>query len=86
MTNEQAAALLKNLVPPGPSLIADSEKYREVLTGALVTLVTRAVAAERERNARVAQDIWVDARDTEWDEGVNYAKRLIAAAIRRGDP
>lgn len=86
MTDEEAAALVKSLVPPGSILIGDSEKYREVLTGALVTLVARAVAAERERCARVAQDIWVNARDTEWDEGVNYAKRRIVAAIRRGEP
>jgi len=26
---------------------------------------------------------FIQARDTEWDEGVNYAKRFIAAAIRR---
>lgn len=84
MTPEEAAALVKNLVPPGPILIGDSEKYRQVLTDALVVIVTRAVAAERECCARVAQDIWIDARDTEWDEGVNYAKRRIAAAIRRG--
>lgn len=25
---------------------------------------------------------FIEARDTEWDEGVNYAKRFVAAAIR----
>ena len=38
MTDEQAAALVKNLVPPGPILIGDSEKFREVLTSALVAI------------------------------------------------
>lgn len=26
---------------------------------------------------------FIQAQDTEWDEGVNYAKRFIAKAIRR---
>lgn len=37
-----------------------------------------------EECARIAEDPgFIDARDSEWDEGVNFAKRYIADAIRR---
>lgn len=37
----------------------------------------------RERCAAVAENPgFIEARDSEWDQGVNYAKRYIAAAIR----
>lgn len=38
---------------------------------------------ERERCAQIAENPgFIEARDTEWDEGVNFAKQFIAAAIR----
>lgn len=41
----------------------------------------------RETAARIAENPgFIQARDTEWDEGVNYAKRYIAAAIRSAPP
>ena len=43
-----------------------------------------AIAVVIERCAEVAEcPGFVQARDTEWDDGFNYAKRLIAAAIRK---
>lgn len=60
----------KSLVPPGPILIGDSEKFCEVLTDTLVAIAARAVAAERERCLRIMR------------EEVSAAKR---AAIRRGE-
>lgn len=43
-----------------------------------------AIAVVIERCAEVAEDPgFVQARDTEWDTGFNYAKRIIAAAIRK---
>lgn len=45
-----------------------------------------AVAAEREACARLAEKVWFDAHDTEWDGGVECAKGKIAFAIRaRGE-
>jgi hypothetical protein len=44
--------------------------------------IEKAVAAERERCARIAERIGVEAMDAQWDQGVEDAKRLIAAAIR----
>lgn len=42
------------------------------------------IAVVIERCAEVAEDPgFVQARDTEWDTGFNYAKRIIAAAIRK---
>ena len=36
-----------------------------------------------EEAAKVAfNPVFIQARDTEWDEGVNYAKRFISNAIR----
>lgn len=35
-----------------------------------------------EQCANVAERIWFDARDTDWDAGVNSGKRAIAKAIR----
>lgn len=43
-----------------------------------------AIAVVIERCAKVAEGPgFVQARDTEWDTGFNYAKRIIAAAIRK---
>lgn len=43
-----------------------------------------AIAVVIERCAEVAEcPGFVQARDTEWDTGFNYAKRIIAAAIRK---
>lgn len=48
-------------------------------------MVAQAIAAERERCAQIAENPgFIQARDTEWDIGVNYAKQYIAMAIRRG--
>jgi hypothetical protein len=35
-----------------------------------------------ERAAKVAEKIWLDAHDTDFDVGVNSAKRAIASSIR----
>jgi len=50
-------------------------------------LIEIGCAEQRERDARVAESGgFIQATDTEWDEGVNYARRFIAAAIRnQGD-
>lgn len=41
---------------------------------------------ERDRCAALAENPgFIEARDTEWDEGVNYAKKFIASAIRASD-
>lgn len=46
-------------------------------------VIRRAVLVERERCAKIAENPgFIQAQDTEWDEGVNYAKRFIAEAIR----
>ena len=40
-------------------------------------------AEQKEACARVAETKpFIQARDTDWDEGVNYARKAIAAAIR----
>lgn len=45
-----------------------------------------AVLRERERCAQIAENPgFIEARDTEWDEGVNYAKKFIAEAIRHSE-
>lgn len=49
---------------------------------AAIELAADAVKAEREACARLAEHVWFDARDTEWDGGVECAKGKIAAAIR----
>ena len=75
------------------ALETDGEKLRQ-LTGEdhgpvfLIDGDDEIAAAERERCAKIAENPgFIEARDTEWDEGVNYAKRFIAAAIRgRGQP
>lgn len=49
-----------------------------------LTAIRNAIRAENERCAGVADNPgFIEARDTEWDVGVNYAKRYIATAIRR---
>jgi hypothetical protein len=35
-----------------------------------------------EEAAKVSEGIWLDAHDTDWDQGVNSAKRAIAMAVR----
>lgn len=35
-----------------------------------------------EEAAKLSERVWLDAHDTEWDRGVNSAKRVIASAIR----
>lgn len=53
---------------------------------ALDALDKAAREIERERCAKIAETPgFIECRDTDWDEGVNFAKRFIAAAIRRGD-
>lgn len=82
-------------------LAAERERYaaerklcEEALAAAIkdtadkvVPMIRQAVAAERERCAKIAEENpgFIEARDTEWDEGVNFAKRFIAAAIRKGE-
>lgn len=47
--------------------------------------VAEAIAAERERCAKIAENPgFIQAQDTEWDMGVEYAKPFIARAIRSG--
>src|SRR3954447_22878961 len=46
-------------------------------------VVREEVERERERCAKVAENPgFIQATDTDWDEGVNHAKKFIAAAIR----
>jgi len=46
----------------------------------------QALIAERERCAKIAENPgFIQAQDTEWDAGVNYAKRFIANAIRNAE-
>lgn len=46
-------------------------------------VVREEVERERDRCARLAENPgFIRAQDTEWDEGVNYAKRFIANVIR----
>lgn len=46
-------------------------------------VIREEVERERDRCAALAENPgFIQARDTEWDEGVNYAKRIIAEAIR----
>lgn len=43
-----------------------------------------AIAVVREEAAKIAENPgFIQAQDTEWDEGVNYVKAFIAAALRR---
>ena len=59
-----------------------AELYRDDLEAAFSALVD----AEREACAQIAEKFREWARDTAWDEGVEHAKREIAAAIRaRGE-
>ena len=54
----------------------------ETPTGRAIRLIRE---DERERCAKIAENPgFIEGRDSEWDEGVNYAKRFIADAIRRG--
>lgn len=49
--------------------------------------IEEAVAAEREACARTAANPgFIRAQDTEWDDGVEYAKLFIATAIRARKP
>ena len=51
------------------------------------TVRQQAEDAMREHCAEVALSPgFIEARDTEWDTGVNYAKRYIATAIRATPP
>ena len=46
-------------------------------------LLANMIAQERERCAKVAENPgFIEAWDTDWDEGVNHAKTFIANAIR----
>lgn len=50
----------------------------EVAAGIVSTLSAQVI----EECAAVAERLFLDATDTEWDEGVNTAKREIAKSIR----
>lgn len=50
---------------------------------AMESLEWAATEIERERCAKIAENPgFIQAQDTDWDLGVNYAKKFIAAAIR----
>jgi len=60
----------------------NGEQHYQCWTGPTPAAVLR----ERERCAKIAENPgFIQAQDTEWDEGVNYAKRFIANAIRNGE-
>ena len=40
-----------------------------------------ALGAENERLRDIPNRIWAEARDSEWDEGFNYAVKLFRAAL-----
>ena len=40
-----------------------------------------ALSAENERLRDIPNRIWAEARDSEWDEGFNYAVKLFRAAL-----
>jgi len=40
-----------------------------------------ALSAENERLRDIPYRIWAEARDSEWDEGFNYAVKLFRAAL-----
>ena len=40
-----------------------------------------ALSAENERLRDTPNRIWAEARDSEWDEGFNYAVKLFRAAL-----
>jgi hypothetical protein len=54
----------------------------EVTVEKLAAALRDAENAAYERAAHVALNIWMDAHDTDFDVGVNTAKRTIATAIR----
>jgi len=48
-----------------------------------IALVSRALKDEREACAKIAEsEPFIEARDTEFDTGVNLARKVIASAIR----
>ena len=51
------------------------------LAEAIDKAIEEARIAAIEQAAHVSRHIWFDAQDTEWDRGVNSAKRAIADAI-----
>jgi len=66
-----------------PGMIRHKLADKIELTQAFAAHRQQAEDAMLERCARVALSPgFIEARDTEWDEGVNYAKRYIATAIR----
>ena len=84
---ERAREILAPLFNPEPHpLRADWSDAHSMDSADLVGLLADAIRAARnealEEAARVADKIWLDAQDTEWDRGGNSAKRSIAAAIR----
>ena len=60
-----------------------ADSVTDLHVGITARAVVEAIMIERERCAKIAESPgFIQAQDTEWDEGVNYAKRFIAAAIR----
>ncbi len=77
--DREAARPFMNRYLDGSSFCED----REDLAKTLARHRARAEVAATERAAKVAESPgFIQARDTEWDEGINHAKRFIAAAIR----
>jgi hypothetical protein len=59
--------------------------FERDLTFRLDVFAAEAIAAERERCVKIAENPgFIQAQDTEWDMGVEYAKAFIARAIRSG--
>jgi hypothetical protein len=94
-----AASALSETKEPGakPAAAGDLERARalladdpdemdeEWLAGIITAIRAEAVAAERERCVKIAENPgFIQAQDTEWDMGVEYAKPFIARAIRSG--
>lgn len=44
-----------------------------------------ALRAENARLRDIPNRIWAEARDSEWDEGFNYAVKLFRAALEQGE-
>lgn len=77
---EAVRAAINAVEYAGANVIIDAQ----LAPGEVDALARAAIAVVIERCAEVAEcPGFVQARDTEWDTGFNYAKRIIAAAIRK---
>lgn len=80
LADKSEPTIYENVVRKTPATAIEVEAAHEI------THLRAALESERERCAKVAEQCYAKATDTDWDIGFEQAKEKIAASIRALPP